>query len=515
MNNNFYKKLTEELPIGYALHKIICDEQGKPVDYQFVEVNNAFETYTGLTGSEILGKKVSDVISNIRSDNFNWIEEYGKVALQGGSAEFEQYSEALNKWYRIKVSSPQKYYFITFIIDITKEVIKLKEHKMLFTALNDLVFELNEFYIYENVIAPDNNILFMPVKDIIGKSIIELFPGDIALLFVDVLKRAVKSLKKETVVYPSPLPSDKRWFKAEIKFLEISGTKKFIVNISDITEQKKYEQELLYKTAELDRFFSINLDLLCIADMDGNFIKVNKSWESILGYSQKYIEGKKFLHFIHPEDIEKTINIMSKLKNQEQVINFVNRYRCMDGTFKYIEWRSQPDGKFVYAAARDITQRKLAEDDLYIQKEKYQTTLFSIGDGVISIDEYKNVVLLNSAAEKITGWNQEEAVGKPFGKIFNIINEITEERSEDTVIRALENENTAEFANQTILVRKDGTKIAVEISTAPIKDKYGKKQGGVLVFRDVTEKQKISKEVEYLSFHDYLTGLYNRRFFEE
>lgn len=515
MNNDFYRELTEELPIGYAFHKIICDEKGKPVDYRFIEVNKAFETYTGLKGSDIVGKKVSDIISNIRSDNFNWIEEYGKIALEGTSAEFEKYSEALNKWYRIKASSPQKYYFITYIIDITKEAAKLKEHTMLFTALNDLVFELNEFYIFENVIAPDNSILFMPAKDIIGKSINELFPEDIALLFVDVLKRAANSLKKETIVYPSPVPSDKRWFKAEVKFLEIGAAKKFIVNISDITKQKNYEQELLYKTAELDRFFSINLDLLCIADMDGNFIKINKSWESILGYSQEYIEGKKFLDFIHPEDIEKTINIISRLKNQERVINFVNRYRSQDGTFKYIEWRLQPDGNLVYAAARDITQRKLIEDDLYIQKEKYKTTLFSIGDGVISIDEYKNVVLLNSAAEKITGWSQEEAVGKPFGKIFNIINEITEESWDDTVIRALENENTEDLANQNVLVRKDGTKIDVEVSAAPIKDKYGKKQGGVLVFKDVTEKKKISKEVEYISFHDYLTGLYNRRFFEE
>jgi diguanylate cyclase (GGDEF)-like protein/PAS domain S-box-containing protein len=365
------------------------------------------------------------------------------------------------------------------------------------------------------LIAPDNKILFTPKNEIIGKNVRELFPENMAELFIDAFNKARNSFDKEMVIYQSPDKTDKRWFKAEIKYIEISGRKKFAVNISNITEQKNYEKELIDKTMELDRFFSINLDLLCIADVDGSFIKVNKSWENILGYSKEYLEGKKFLDFIHPEDIKETINAMSKLEGQEQVINFVNRYRCKDGNYKYIEWRSHPYGRLIYASARDITQRKLMEDDLYIQKEKFLTTILSIGDGVISIDKKQNIVLLNSAAEKLTGWTQAEALGKPFENIFNIINEIKREKSENPVIKVLETESIVELGNHTILIRKDGTEIAVEDSAAPIKDKYGDIQGVVLVFRDVTEKKKIRKEVEYLSFHDYLTGLYNRRYFEE
>ena len=103
-------------------------------------------------------------------------------------------------------------------------------------------------------------------------------------------------------------------------------------------------------------FFNLALDLLCIADIEGNFVKVNKAWESILGYSVKELETKKFLDFVHPDDIAATLVAIEKLANQNEVIDFINRYKSKDGDWRFIEWRSLPYGKFVYAAARDITQ---------------------------------------------------------------------------------------------------------------------------------------------------------------
>lgn len=274
-------------------------------------------------------------------------------------------------------------------------------------------------------------------------------------------------------------------------------------------------RNLTNKKEELERFFSVNLDLLCIADTEGHFTKVNKEWERALGYKKECLEGKKFLDFIHPDDLNSTLDVMLKLEGQEQVLNFINRYQCADGKYKYIEWRSHPYGNQIYAAARDITERKNMEEFLFIEKEKYEATLLSIGDGVISVDENENVTLLNNVAEELTGWTRTEAAGKPFEKIFSIINEQTREKAENPVSHALRSGKTVELANHTILVRKDGTEIAIEDSAAPIRDKGGKVQGVVLVFRDVTEKKKIGRQIEYLSYYDYLTEVYNRRFFEQ
>lgn len=124
---------------------------------------------------------------------------------------------------------------------------------------------------------------------------------------------------------------------------------------------------------ELSNFFEVNLDLLCIADTDGNFIKVNKAWQDILGYNTQELEKRKFLEFIHPDDLDETLAVMGKLANQEMVINFVNRYRCADGSYRFIEWRSRPKGNLIYAAARDITDKKLAEVELIKSKEQAES----------------------------------------------------------------------------------------------------------------------------------------------
>jgi len=119
MDIQIYKNIFDKSPLGYALHKIIIDEKGTPIDYQFLDVNIAFERMTDLKISEIIGKTLKQVLPNIVNDSFDWIKAYGQIALNGTEMEFEQYSETLKKYYKIYVYSPEKYYFITTFIDIT------------------------------------------------------------------------------------------------------------------------------------------------------------------------------------------------------------------------------------------------------------------------------------------------------------------------------------------------------------------------------------------------------------
>ncbi|HEX2965776.1 MAG TPA: PAS domain S-box protein, partial [Syntrophorhabdaceae bacterium] len=142
-----------------------------------------------------------------------------------------------------------------------------------------------------------------------------------------------------------------------------------VVNFHDITERKNAEDALKQTTEELDRFFNINPDLLCIADIDGHFRRLNSAWESVLGYSAQELDGKEFLDFVHPDDLTSTVDRLSKLKKQELVLNFVNRYRTKEGSYRWIEWISAPYGNLIYAAARDITERIQAEHELRKAKE--------------------------------------------------------------------------------------------------------------------------------------------------
>src|SRR5690554_3072215 len=116
---DFYKWLIEQCPSGYAYQKIICQD-GVPVDYEFLEVNSAFSRFIGHKIQSIVGKKISQIAPSYQS--YNWLEEYGKIALNGGSADFVQYSKAWNKWYKIHTFSPEKNYFVTYINDLTQEL---------------------------------------------------------------------------------------------------------------------------------------------------------------------------------------------------------------------------------------------------------------------------------------------------------------------------------------------------------------------------------------------------------
>jgi len=140
--------------------------------------------------------------------------------------------------------------------------------------------------------------------------------------------------------------------------------------LSEIDERKRIAGELQEKSQELEQFFNVALDLLCIADTSGNFIKVNKAWEDILGYAAADLEKKQFLEFVHPDDIQATLDAMVSLDKQNSIINFTNRYRCHDGQYRNIEWHSVPVGPTIYAAARDVTQRMKNEEDLLLARKE-------------------------------------------------------------------------------------------------------------------------------------------------
>ena len=140
------------------------------------------------------------------------------------------------------------------------------------------------------------------------------------------------------------------------------------------------------KTEELDRFFNLALDLLCIADTDGYFRHLNKTWETTLGYSIDELEGKLFLDFVHPDDLQPTLDAIASLSDQVPVIGFTNRYRCKDGSYRWIEWRSAPSGKQIYAAARDITPHIEAAEQL---REMNETLDRRVHERTLELQESK------------------------------------------------------------------------------------------------------------------------------
>lgn len=109
-------------PFGYALHKIVLNVNGQPVDYEFIEVNEAFEKITGLKIDKIIGRTLKEVLPGIEKGKFDWIGFYRKVAIEMSVESFEQYSEPLDRYYSVHAYSPEKDYLITIFTDITDKI---------------------------------------------------------------------------------------------------------------------------------------------------------------------------------------------------------------------------------------------------------------------------------------------------------------------------------------------------------------------------------------------------------
>lgn len=163
---------------------------------------------------------------------------------------------------------------------------------------------------------------------------------------------------------------------------------------------------------------------------------------------------------------------------------------------------------------RFMQARKDAEDALYQEKERLQVTLHAISDAVISTNASGVLLYINPAAEALTGWTLTAAVGRPYSQVFRLSDTALGASALDLVAGAIFAAEAHRYP-QLSLNQHQGGSVLVEAAVSPIRDADGEVQGAVLVFRDVTEQRRLSHEIAFQATHDELTGLGNRRAFEQ
>jgi diguanylate cyclase (GGDEF)-like protein/PAS domain S-box-containing protein len=172
--------------------------------------------------------------------------------------------------------------------------------------------------------------------------------------------------------------------------------------------------------------------------------------------------------------------------------------------------KMQVASEVLVGTLKSVIERKAAAEALYVEKERAEVTLNSIGDAVVSTDVDGNVTFLNLVAEEMTGWPREEAVGRPLEEVFRIIDEDTRKPSTNPMEQAVQHNKTVWMKSNRILIRRDGFELPIEDSAAPIHDRDGQVTGAVMVFHDVSAARTMSLQMSHLAEHDSLTGLPNR-----
>ncbi len=337
----------------------------------------------------------------------------------------------------------------------------------------------------------------------------------------NLFNRTVLSQKpQEDIIFIQPL---KKWIKTHVFIIQ----KDYLISLYiDITAHMKAQQELENQNRFLNTLI-LNLPGIvyrCSTDENLTIQYIRGLCQDITGYKPKELLNNKeisFINMITPDYREKVILKWKTCINNRYVFQGEYPIITKEGTLKWIWeqgigiYNNEGQATAIEGFITDVTERKLSEFALSREKEQLWITLQSIGDGVITTDKNGKITLMNHMAEQITSWQQEHCINLDFSIVFNIYDEGTHERGENPVTHVLKTKDTIELPNNTYLIAKDGSKRYISYSAAPIKDNKDELHGIIVVFRDITSHRMLESKVRYINYHDQLTKLYNRVYFEQ
>jgi PAS domain S-box-containing protein len=255
---------------------------------------------------------------------------------------------------------------------------------------------------------------------------------------------------------------------------------------------------------ERDRFFTLSLDMLCIAGFDGYFKRLNPAFGRTLGFTDDEMLAEPYLSFVHPADRERTIAEAQKIVTGEATVMFENRYRCKDGSYRWFLWTSTayPSRQLMYAAAKDITARKHTEEALRKNAEQYRSVIAAMQDGIVVLGADGSIRACNGSAERILGLSAEQIIGRtaldprwraihedgsPFpGESFPVAETLRTGRASSNVIMGV--------------YKPDGALTWISINSEPLFEADGATLGGVVAsFEDITERRRTEEALRQAS----------------
>lgn len=480
--------------MGFAHHRIILDDQGSPVDYTFLETNKTFENLTGLKREDILNHSVKEIIKGIEKSDFDWIGTYGKIALNGGEENFVQYSEALNKWYRVHVFSTEKFFFTTIFIDITESKLQKDELENFILINHDL---LGVADIDGNIIKANSaweKVLGYTVDELLNKKFMDLIHPDDRKNTIDEIYNPVNGGRLFDYINRYVAKDGSiRWIEWRT---QIKGNLIY-ASARDITERKNSEEKIREKDIQFRKLSSQVPDLIFqfTRKPDGSYIVpiASEGIKNIFGCKPEDVVDtfEPIAKVIHPDDIERVIKDIEY--SAEHLTYFTCEFRVQIPG-KETQWiysksvpERLPDGSVTwYGFNANITERKLVEEKLRRLSQAVEQSPVSVVvtdlDGVI---EY-----VNPKFSQLTGFTLEEALGKKPSvlKSGEQSDDVYKELWETIVAGKIWQ---GEFHN----IKKNGELFWEWATISPILDDNGKVTHYLAVKEDISDRKQAEKDL--------------------
>lgn len=515
---------------GFCYLQLLTNKRGDIEDYIFLEINSGFEEIFGFSRVDFLGKKSSDIEGCHKLLRFDLLSHYRQAVISGKTQEFEQQIQPYGRNFLVTVMPSGRDYLALAIRDTSEplsvkaafpnEDAELNGLDTLFNSTHDAILLIK--HTEEGFRYIRNNALHQKLTgffEVYNKSPIELLGSEIGEKLINYYKQCIQTKASVTYEQEYFFVQSKRIWQTEITPLfGVSGIRYLLSCSKDVTEFKAIQNENEVLLQRLHSMFNLHDAIMMIIDpITGRILDANPAASRFYGYAREELLGL-YIHDINmlpPEEVERR-RLMACEYNQQ---NFLFPHRLKSGEIRMVDVNSCPitdgDSKVLYSIIVDVTDREMYRKDLIREKEMFRTTLQSIGDGVVTTNNNGLITSLNRVAQDLTEWKIEEAEGRPFADVFQLINEETGKPVENPIQKVLDSGRIIGLANHTVLLTRNGRKLPIADSAAPIKTGDGKIFGVVMVFRDVSKEKEHNNQIKHMSYHDSLTGLYNRRYIEE
>jgi PAS domain S-box-containing protein len=514
-----YRSIFEHMINGAALHKVVTDEKGKPVNYVFLEVNSAFERLTGLKGKEVIGKNVTDVLPGIENDPANWIAKYGNVGLGGKAISFEDYSEPLKKWFSIHSYCPMEGYFVCIFEDITKrKEIELslaeseKFNKSLLNSSPDIIYIysiVESKNIYSNKGISD--LLGYSPEDILemGSSLIALLmhPGDFKSYKKHILPRYQSLIDKELLEHEYRMKHrNGKWFwiqsRESIYQRDKDGNPTQVFGImADITERKLNEEKIKISEGKFRYIYENSPDMyVSVSPEDATINQCNNTLVEKTGYSREEIIGSKVFKLYHEDSIPAAEKAFKQFVEKGEINNEELILKRKNGSKIHVSLNVSSvrdvDGKILHSISswRDIGDKLLSREKVLQEKNKAQQYLDVAGVMLVGLDKDGVVQLINRKGCEVLGYSEEEIIGKDWIENFlpKRVRKAVKEVSKKVFADEIESLN---YYENEILTKTKEEKI-IAWYNEPLRDEKGNITGTLSSGEDITSRKQMEKELK-------------------